>query len=55
MIEQLNRLTQAFEQLATLPPPQQRHGHPAPRRVDRDDEEEYDETEDDDGVEEHPW
>uniref|UniRef100_A0A6I9QL81 Uncharacterized protein LOC105037582 n=1 Tax=Elaeis guineensis var. tenera TaxID=51953 RepID=A0A6I9QL81_ELAGV len=55
MMEQLNRLTQAFERLATLPPPSQRHGHPAPRRIDRNDEEEYDEPGDDDGVEEHPW
>ncbi|XP_073112245.1 uncharacterized protein [Elaeis guineensis] len=55
MMEQLNRLTQMFERLATLPPPPQRHGHPAPRRVDRNDEEEYDEPGDDDGVEEHPW
>ncbi|XP_073098863.1 uncharacterized protein [Elaeis guineensis] len=28
MMEQLDRLTQAFERLATLPPPPQRHGHP---------------------------
>uniref|UniRef100_A0A6I9QM94 Uncharacterized protein LOC105037857 n=1 Tax=Elaeis guineensis var. tenera TaxID=51953 RepID=A0A6I9QM94_ELAGV len=55
MMEQLNRLTQAFERLATLPPPPQWHSHPAPRRVDRDDEEKYDEPGDDDGMEEHPW